>query len=70
LLSRFLESRTEPLLSARISVNIITSSRHRRDEVIPLCWFGVPFRVSFDPEDLRIEGNPFRMNPHPEPLMR
>jgi len=20
-------------------------------------------RVSFDPEDLRIEGNPFRMNP-------
>jgi hypothetical protein len=22
-----------------------------------------PFRVSFDPEDLRIEGNPFRMNP-------
>jgi len=29
-------------------------------------WFGVPFRVSFDPEDLRIEGNPFRVNPHPE----
>jgi len=23
----------------------------------------MPFRVSFDPEDLRIEGNPFRMNP-------
>jgi|GEM_PF-3017802 len=23
-----------------------------------------PFRVSFDPEDLRIEGNPFRMNPY------
>jgi hypothetical protein len=22
-----------------------------------------PFRVSFDPEDLRIEGNPFRVNP-------
>jgi hypothetical protein len=21
-----------------------------------------PFRVSFDPEDLRIEGNPFRVN--------
>jgi len=42
-------------------------------------WFGVPFRVPFDPEDLpstprlwrgtkcRIEGNPFRMNPYPEP---
>jgi len=26
-----------------------------------------PFRVSFDPEDLRIEGNPFRMNPSPPP---
>jgi len=25
----------------------------------------VPFRVSFDPEDLRIEGNPFRVNPSP-----
>jgi hypothetical protein len=24
-----------------------------------------PFRVSFDPEDLRIEGNPFRVNPSP-----
>jgi len=23
----------------------------------------IPFRVSFDPEDLRIEGNPFRVNP-------
>ena len=40
-------------------------------------WSGVPFRVSFDPEDLRIEGNPFpstlslrtkcRMNPNPRP---
>ncbi len=24
-----------------------------------------PFRVSFDPEDLRIEGNPFRVSPSP-----
>ena len=27
--------------------------------------FRFPFRVSFNPEDLRIEGNPFRVNPSP-----
>ncbi|MGB2988855.1 MAG: hypothetical protein WBC98_02755 [Candidatus Zixiibacteriota bacterium] len=27
--------------------------------------FYFSFRVSFDPEDLRIEGNPFRVNPYP-----
>jgi hypothetical protein len=27
--------------------------------------FRFPFRVSFNPEDLRIEGNPVRVNPSP-----
>ncbi len=57
-------------------------SRHRREElpdVIVSFFVGqpigsptyylspcFPFRVSFDPEDLRIEGNPFRVNPSPQ----
>jgi len=42
---------------------------HRADTLSALSWWSWkpfrvnPFGVSFDPEDLRIEGNPLRINP-------